>query len=71
MDIQMPRMNGFDATKKIRQIPTPEGIHVPIIAITANAFEEDRQNAIDAGMDDHLAKPIDIEQLWKTLEKFV
>lgn len=70
MDIQMPRMDGYEAAKAIRAIPTPEGIHIPIIAMTANAFDEDRQNAIAAGMDDHLSKPIDILKLNETLAKW-
>ena len=71
MDVQMPRMNGYDATRAIRAIPAPSDIHMPIIAMTANAFAEDRQLAIDAGMDDHIAKPIDVRTLWETLAKFV
>lgn len=73
MDVQMPKMNGYTATKMIREIPSPEGssIHIPIIAMTANAFEEDRQNALAAGMDDHIAKPIDVKRLWNTLAKYL
>ena len=70
MDVQMPRMNGYEATAAIRAIPAPEGVHTPIIAMTANAFEEDRRNAIASGMDEHLAKPIDLHKLWETLAKF-
>ncbi len=70
MDIQMPRMDGYEAARAIRTIPVPEGIHIPIIAMTANAFDEDRKNAIDAGMDDHLSKPIDILKLHETLAKW-
>ena len=71
MDIQMPGITGYEATREIRSIPTPEGVHLPIIAMTANAFAEDRKLALEAGMDDHLAKPIDIESLWETLVKYV
>ena len=71
MDIQMPRMNGYEATKLIRAIPGPESAHIPIIAMTANAFAEDRRHALNVGMDDHIAKPIDIKTLWETLAKFV
>ena len=71
MDVQMPRMSGYEATKAIRAIPGPEGVHIPIIAMTANAFAEDRQNALAAGMDDHLSKPIDIQKLFRTIAKFL
>lgn len=71
MDVQMPKMNGFEATKAIREIPTPEGVRLPIIAMTANAFEEDRQNAFASGMDEHVAKPIDVNVLFDTIAKFL
>lgn len=71
MDIQMPIMNGYEATKYIRKFLEPSGIHVPIIAMTANVFEEDKKNAIEAGMDEHIAKPIDIKVMMETLERFV
>ena len=71
MDVQMPHMNGYEATKAIRNIKVPEGIHLPIIAMTANAFEEDRQDALRAGMDEHIAKPIDIQKLLAALTKFI
>jgi CheY-like chemotaxis protein len=70
MDIQMPRMNGYDATRAIRCLPDPRKANIPIVAMTANAFEEDRKNALLAGMDGHLAKPIDYEKLIQTLTKF-
>ena len=66
MDIQMPRMNGYQVTGEIRKLPD-ERANVPIVAMTANAFEEDRKAAFDAGMNDHIAKPIEIEKLMKTL----
>ena len=70
MDIQMPVMDGFEATRQIRELG--KGIsRIPIIAMTANAFEEDRKAALEAGMDGHIAKPIDIEQLKKTLSEFL
>ena len=69
MDIQMPRMNGYEATKIIRNIETPPGIRLPIIALSANAFEEDKQKSYAMGMDDHIAKPIDIEVLKRALIK--
>ena len=67
MDIQMPTMDGYEATRQIRRL----GIKLPVIAMTANAFAEDRQAAINAGMDEHIAKPIDVMALWETLIKFV
>ena len=63
MDIQMPILNGYDTTAKIRQMENPKKASTPIVAMTANAFEEDRKKAFDAGMDGHIAKPIDIEKL--------
>lgn len=71
MDIQMPRMNGYDAAKAIRALADKEKASVPIIAMTANAFEEDRQNAFEAGMNDHLAKPIVPRVLAHTLLKYI
>ena len=70
MDVQMPRMNGYEATKAIRALEDREKASLPIIAMTANAFEEDRRNALAAGMDEHLAKPIDVVKLMVTLMKF-
>lgn len=57
MDIQMPHMNGYEATRRIRKLKDPKKSQIPIIAMTANAFAEDRQAAKDAGMNDHVAKP--------------
>lgn len=71
MDIQMPRMNGMDATALIRKIPVPNDIHLPVIAMTANVFEEDRKAAFAVGMDDHIAKPIDRDQLVSVLSKYL
>ncbi len=67
MDIQMPRMNGYDATRAIRNLPNEKISSIPIITMTANAFEEDKQNAINAGMNGHTAKPIDVKKLLKML----
>ena len=66
MDIQMPHMDGYEATKIIRALNDPRS-RIPIIAMTANAFEEDRQRAFEAGMDAHIAKPIDVKILFSTL----
>ena len=63
MDIQMPKMNGYEATRAIRALTDPAKASVPIVAMTANAFDEDKQVALDAGMNGHVAKPIDIETL--------
>lgn len=67
MDIQMPRMNGFEACKVIRSLPNNRS-QIPIIALTANAFEEDRQDCLEAGMSEHVAKPIEIQSLLQTIE---
>lgn len=67
MDVQMPCMDGYEATRKIRQLADPAVASIPIIAMTANAFEEDIRNALDAGMNGHIAKPIEIEKLRETL----
>ena len=67
MDIQMPKMNGYDATKAIRKLPDPCASGIPIIAMTANAFAEDKENAVAAGMNGHIAKPIDVPKLLNTL----
>lgn len=71
MDIQMPVMNGYDATRKIRQLEDPFRSSIPIIAMTANAFAEDRQKALFVGMNDHVAKPVDMNVLIPVLEKHI
>lgn len=63
MDIQMPNMDGYQATQCIRHLNDKKKAEIPIIAMTANAFAEDRKKAFDAGMNGHIAKPIDIEKL--------
>ena len=68
MDIQMPRMNGYDATRAIRTLPDAEKSAIPIIAMTANAFEEDKQEAVRAGMNGHVGKPIDVPTLLHTIK---
>lgn len=71
MDVQMPKMNGYEATKAIRELLKGEKKRVPIIAMTANAFEKDRLDALAAGMDEHLTKPIDFNKCIQTLQKFI
>ena len=67
MDIQMPKMDGYEATRQIRALPDAAKADIPIFAMTANAFEEDRQNALKAGMNGHIAKPLDIPHLLQVL----
>lgn len=67
MDVQMPNMDGYTATRVIRNMDNRLKANIPIIAMTANAFEEDKQRAVEAGMDGHLAKPIDVNQLVECL----
>ena len=72
MDIMMPEMNGYETTKAIRNLPDrPDGKKIPIIAMTANAFAEDVQAALNAGMDDHVAKPVDMEILTAVITKYI
>lgn len=68
MDIQMPEMNGYEATKAIRRLENKELAAIPIIAMSANAFEEDKQEALKCGMNGHIAKPIDVAKLFDTLD---
>ena len=69
MDIQMPEMNGYKATQEIRRLPDRDKACIPIIAMTANAFEEDKRDAIAAGMNGHIAKPIQVDKLLSILSK--
>jgi CheY-like chemotaxis protein len=69
MDVQMPEMDGIEATTKIRSHPNKVKAHIPIIAMTAHALRGDRERFLEAGMDDYIAKPIDIRQFVKTIEK--
>ena len=68
MDVQMPVMNGYEATQAIRALEDRERASIPILAMTANAFEEDKQEALRCGMNGHIAKPINIEKLIETLD---
>ncbi len=69
MDVQMPVMDGYQATQAIRALDDPARAGIPILAMTANAFQEDQQAARDAGMQGHIAKPIDVEQMMAALEQ--
>ncbi len=71
MDIQMPLMDGYEATRQIRALENPDTAHIPIIAMTANAFDEDKKAALDAGMNGHIAKPIDVSKLLDLLWEIV
>ncbi len=71
MDIQMPMIDGYEATREIRKMEEQGVSDIPIIAMTANAFEEDRRRAIACGMNDHIAKPIDVKLLMKTIKKYI
>ena len=69
MDIKMPVMDGYEATRQIRSLADPSLAGIPIIAMTADAFAEDKAAAIEAGMNEHIAKPIDIAKLFDALRK--
>lgn len=69
MDIQMPGMNGYEATRMIRKLEREDAAAIPIIAMTANAFSEDIQKSVEAGMSAHMSKPIDMDVLWETLNE--
>ena len=71
MDIQMPNMDGYKATQAIRHLPDKDKASIPVIAMTANAFEEDKRDAIAAGMNGHIAKPIQVEKLLSILTEIV
>ena len=71
MDIQMPGLNGYEAAKQIRELDDRQKAAVPIVAVTANAFEEDRKIALEAGMNGHLAKPYDIQAIIEMLKKLL
>ena len=71
MDVMMPVMDGLEATKAIRGLEREDAKKIPIIAMTANAFEEDRKACLDAGMDEHIGKPIDIPLLKRTITKLL
>ncbi len=70
MDVMMPVMDGHEATRRIRQMSRPEVASIPIVAMTANAFAEDIQQSLDAGMNDHIAKPLDVEQMLRMIARY-
>jgi CheY-like chemotaxis protein len=71
MDVQMPRLNGFEATRAIREKERERGSHTPIVAMTANAFKEDKEMCLAAGMDDFISKPIDFRNCLAVIEKII
>ena len=71
MDVQMPVMNGYEATKAIRALPRKDAVTIPIIAMTANAFAEDVRDALNAGMNAHVAKPIEMDVVKETISQYL
>jgi CheY-like chemotaxis protein len=71
MDVQMPKMDGFEATASIREKEKKTGFHIPIIAMTAHAMKGDRERCLDSGMDDYIAKPLKAEHLTKTIDHVI
>ena len=71
MDVMMPEINGLEATRAIRAHSRPDAASIPIVAMTADAFSEDVRHALDAGMNAHIAKPVDIEKLIQTILRFL
>ena len=69
MDVQMPEMDGYEATRQIRRLENTQLSRIPILAMTANAFEEDKQEALEAGMNGYIAKPINIKELFAALKE--
>jgi CheY-like chemotaxis protein len=71
MDVQMPQMDGHEATRRIRALPATRNRNLPIIAMTANVFKEDVAMCLAAGMDDHLGKPLDVDEMFAKLRKYL
>jgi CheY-like chemotaxis protein len=71
MDVQMPEMDGYEATRQIRALDLPRARQIPIIAMTANVFREDVEKCLEAGMNDHIGKPLDFEEVLARLRKYL
>ena len=71
MDVRMPVLDGIEATKKIRMLPRADATKIPIVAMTANAYEQDVQDCYAAGMNDHLLKPVDVKLMYGMLQKYL
>ena len=71
MDVQMPKMDGFEATRRIRALPALQGVNLPIVAMTANVFKDDVEQCLAAGMNDHLGKPVDLGNVLEMLRKYL
>ena len=71
MDVRMPEMDGLEASAAIRALDRPDAAKIPIIALTANAFDEDAQRSLQAGMNAHLTKPVEPDHLYQTLEELI
>jgi CheY-like chemotaxis protein len=71
MDVHMPEMDGYEATRRIRTLDAPEAGSVPIVAMTANVFREDIEKCLDSGMNDHVGKPLDINEVIGKLHKYL
>ena len=71
MDLQMPEVDGLEATRRIRALDFPRAKEIPIIAMTANVFKEDIENCLAAGMNDHIGKPLDFDELLKRLRRYL
>jgi CheY-like chemotaxis protein len=71
MDVQMPEMDGYEATRRIRALDVPQAGRIPIVAMTANVFREDIDRCLASGMNDHLGKPINFNEILEKLQKYV
>jgi len=69
MDVQMPNMDGYEATRRIRELDVPNAKTIPIIAMTANVFREDIEKCLESGMNDHVGKPLDLDTVFRQLRK--
>jgi two-component system, sensor histidine kinase and response regulator len=71
MDVQMPEMDGYEATRRIRALDTPKALTVPIVAMTANVFREDIDRCLEAGMNSHVGKPLDFNEILEKLNEYL